>query len=222
MNRKEKIIYKGKEYKADGLIFDVDGTIWDSTGVVTEAWNNALADTGFDTRVTADRLKGLFGLPMIDIMRDILPGVEEPRLRHFEEVCNEYEKNYILERSGEPYRHIAETIKALSEQMPVIIVSNCQAGYIELMMDHLKLREYVTDFVCPDYTGKLKADNILLMAEKHGLKYPVYIGDTQMDADACKKADVPIIFCRYGFGTVEEPDAVIDKPEDLLKILGMK
>lgn len=214
------IIFKNEIYVPDGVLFDVDGTIWDSTGVVTEAWNKALVDTGFgETQVTADRLKGLFGLPMLDIMRDILPGVEETELRRFEAVCNEYEENYILEHSGAPYERIADTIRKLSKKVPVIIVSNCQSGYIELMMKHLKLEKYVTDHVCPGDTGLLKAENILLMAEKHGIKKPVYVGDTAMDEEACAKADVPIIFASYGFGQVAAPAAVIDTPAQLLELI---
>lgn len=214
------IVFKGKKYRPDGVLFDVDGTIWDSTGVVTEAWNKALVDTGFgDTQVTADRLKGLFGLPMIEIMKNILPGVEEKELRRFETVCNEYEEQYITEKSGAPYEEIADTIMELSKRVPVIIVSNCQSGYIELMMHHLKLEEYVTDHVCPGDSGLLKAENILMMSEKHDIKKPAYVGDTVMDEEACKKAGVPIIFASYGFGKVSEPSAIIEKPADLLELI---
>ena len=31
----------------DGIIFDVDGTLWDSTPVVEKAWNRALKDNGY-------------------------------------------------------------------------------------------------------------------------------------------------------------------------------
>lgn len=214
------IIFKGEKYIPDAVIFDVDGTIWDSTGVVTEAWNKALIDTGFGyTQVTADRLKGLFGLPMIEIMRDILPDVDDSELRRFEEVCNEYEEQYILQKSGTPYDNISEVIRKLSEKMPVIIVSNCQSGYIELVMHHLELEDYITDYVCPGDSGLLKADNILLMCERNGIERPVYVGDTQMDGNACEEADVPIIFASYGFGTVQSPAATIDTPEELLGLI---
>jgi len=214
------IIYKGEKYIPDAVVFDVDGTIWDSTGVVEEAWNKALVDTGFGyTQVTAQRLKGLFGLPMIEIMRDILPDVDEKDLRRFEQVCNEYEEEYILNKSGVPYEGIVEVIKRLSEKLPVIIVSNCQSGYIELMMHHLGIEEYVTDYVCPGDSGLLKADNIRLMCDNNGLEKPVYVGDTQMDGNACEAADVPIIFATYGFGKIDNPAASIDSPEELLEIL---
>ena len=44
----------------DSIIFDVDGTIWNSTDVVAQAWNEVLEKEKIDIRVTADQLKGLF------------------------------------------------------------------------------------------------------------------------------------------------------------------
>lgn len=32
--------------KVDAVIFDVDGTLWDTTDLVAEAWNRAVADFG--------------------------------------------------------------------------------------------------------------------------------------------------------------------------------
>ena len=58
--------------KFDGLILDVDGTIWDTTPIVAEAWNNAF-DENFPhlQHVTADILKGQFGKTM-DVIADNL------------------------------------------------------------------------------------------------------------------------------------------------------
>ncbi len=220
MNTEKKpLIIDGKQFEADGILFDVDGTIWDSTGVVTEAWNQALIDSGHgDIQVTADRLKGLFGLPMIDIIQNILPDENLEEQKRFETICYEYEENYIKAKAGKVYDGIDDAIKQLSNSYKIIIVSNCQSGYIELVIEHLKLQDYVIDHVCPGDSGLLKADNILLMSKKHGLKHPIYVGDTQMDADACRKAGVPMVFAAYGFGKVNECAAKINTPKELLDL----
>ena len=53
----------------DSIIFDIDGTIWNSTDVVAMAWNKALEKENLDVRVTADQLKGLFGRLLPDIAK---------------------------------------------------------------------------------------------------------------------------------------------------------
>lgn len=200
----------------DGLIFDVDGTLWDSTPVVEKAWNQALADSGIrGVTITADRLKGLFGLPMSEIIDQVLPNETPEKREAFRPFCFSYEHEYLTKTSGVLYPALAETLEKLSAAYPLFIVSNCQAGYIELFFEKTGLGRYFQDHVCPGDTGLLKADNIRLIAKRHGLKTPVYIGDTQMDANACKEAKVPIVYARYGFGTVQEPDYVIDRPLDL-------
>jgi len=203
----------------DGIIFDVDGTIWDSTPVVEEAWNAALIKGGYEERVTADRLKGLFGLPMDDIIADILPNASADERASFAPICFEHEHSYLAKQGGVVYEGLKECLEELHKKYKLFIVSNCQAGYIELMLDKTGFGPFFTDHLCPGDTGLFKADNIRMIMERNSLKSPVYVGDTQMDANACKDAGLPIVFCRYGFGDVKDADYVADSPSDIALVL---
>ncbi|HAG70307.1 MAG TPA: HAD family hydrolase [Lachnospiraceae bacterium] len=203
----------------DGIIFDVDGTIWDSTPVVAKAWNAALKDFGYgDHTVTADRLKGLFGLPMSDIIKDILPYAALKEREAFLPVCSKYEFEALENEGGIVYEGLKDTLSELvGEGIPLFIVSNCQSGYIELVYRKTGFGIYFKDQLCPGDTGRLKAANIGLICENHALKSPVYVGDTVMDMNACREAGVPFIHAAYGFGRAEGADMVIDSPVELLK-----
>ena len=204
----------------DGIIFDVDGTLWDSTPIVEKAWNQALIDYGYPQySVTADRLRGLFGLPMEDIIADIMPEVPYEKRKAFEPMCFSYEHAYLEKESGILYPDLAEALEILNRKYPLAIVSNCQAGYIELFLRKSGLEKVFRDHLCPgDEPHLLKADNIRIIANRNGMKNPVYVGDTQMDANACKAAGVPIVYCAYGFGKVENPDFTVHSPMEWTKL----
>ena len=203
--------------KFDSFIFDVDGTIWDTTLVVANAWNRALTELNLSERVSDVILKGLFGLPMDDIISKILPAESKETREKFKPLCYKYEHEYLLETGGTVYPGVKETFKALSQSRSLFIVSNCQSGYIELMMKKTGITDYVKDFACYGDKGLLKAENIRLIVSRNSLKKPVYVGDTQMDADACDTAQVPIIHAAYGFGTVKAPYAAIHNIGELEK-----
>ena len=206
--------------KCDGIIFDVDGTLWDSTDVVKDAWNKAFTDSGYeDPGITADRLKGLFGLPMADIIKDVFPEGTDEEIKTLTPIIYGHEDEFLRISGGKLYPGIIETIIRLSEDFPVFIVSNCQSGYIELFMEKTGCASYITDHLCPGDTGLLKADNIRRIITGHGLKYPVYVGDTVMDRDACLAADCPFVYAGYGFGNIDGCEHVIGSPEELPTIL---
>ena len=208
--------------KTDGVIFDVDGTLWDSTDVVKDAWNKAFTDSGYDDPgITADRLKGLFGLPMADIIRDIFPQGTKKEIDTLTPVIYRYEDEYLQESGGRLYPGIIEAIKIISDHIPVYIVSNCQSGYIELFMKKTGCSGFITDHLCPGDTGMYKADNIAKITKDHDLKAPVYVGDTVMDRDACRTASCRFIYARYGFGDVAGCEYVIDSPKDLPGLIGI-
>ena len=192
--------------KYDSIILDVDGTIWDTTPIVAKAWNKAIEKLYPQVpRVTADILKGQFGKTMDIIGRNLfgeLTAEEQKKL--LDQCC--IEEQVALEQNEEEitYEDVVETIRALAAKVHVFIVSNCQAGYIELVIKKLCLEDYITDFECFGNNGLTKDKNIRLVVERNSLKAPVYVGDTQGDLEACKLAGVPFIWAEYGFGKVEQ------------------
>lgn len=202
----------------DSFIFDVDGTMWNSTDIVAKAWNQVLQDEQISIQVTAKQLQGLFGRLLPDIAKAILPEYSEEEQIRIINLCCHREHEALRQECAPVYDTLEETLKQLSRKYPLFVVSNCQAGYIELFLEKTGFTPYFTGHLCPGDTGKAKADNIRSIVDTYQLKAPAYIGDTQGDYEACQAAGVPFIFASYGFGQVDTPDYSIEKPSDLISL----
>lgn len=189
----------------DSIIFDIDGTLWDSRRVVADSWNQAVLDRlGRHPGYTPDNISYLFGKTMTDIADCLFPNLPLTERRAMAELCFQTENEWLERISGDFYPGVLETIPKLAEKMPLYIVSNCQTGYIDVVLKHSGLKDCFKDWMCFDDTGLPKGENLKKLAERNGLKDPVYVGDTQGDWEACKTAGMPMIFCRYGLGQVED------------------
>jgi phosphoglycolate phosphatase len=117
------------------------------------------------------------------------------------------------------YPGVREILEQLAEDYPLFIVSNCQAGYIEAFLDAYHLSALFIDFRSSEVSGRTKAENIRDLVQRYALRSPVYIGDTQLDAEAAALAEVPFIYASYGFETVTGADYTITGFADLLSVL---
>ena len=121
----------------------------------------------------------------------------------------EYENQYLEDHPGILYPQVAEVLQQLSWKYKLFIVSNCQKGYIEVLMRSCNLEEYITDIECYGNTGLSKADNISMVIQRNHLDQSFYVGDTAMDAEAAADAGIPFVHAAYGFGQVNGAEAVI-------------
>ena len=200
---------------------DIDGTLWNTTGVVADAWNKAIADCGYDAaQVNAAGLQKEFGKPMNIIADDLWPNLSQEQKKILMKQCCVREQEAIESNTKDiTFPAVRDTIKALAKKFNLYIVSNCQAGYIELTMRKNGIEPCVRDHECYGNTGLGKADNLRLLVQRNAIKAPVYVGDTQGDADACREAGVKFVWASYGFGSVQEFAAKIDRFDQLLDLL---
>lgn len=209
-----------KHNMTDSIIFDLDGTLWDSTAEVADAFNKVLTERHPEVKevVTPERLQELFGLPLDVIGERLYQSVDRAHAVKVIEECCAYECEYLAEHGAVLYEGLEEALRELTKKYKLFIVSNCQEGYIQCFFAaYPQLEQYFTDYEYPGRSGKLKADNIRMVVERNKLENPVYVGDTQGDANAAKEAGVPFIFARYGFGDVTEYDGVVDSLAELVQ-----
>ena len=205
--------------KADSIIFDLDGTLWDSAKPVAESWNVIFKKYNLDKVLTSQDIMGVMGLVMEDIIKKLLPEVEEKFSLEVLKTCCIYENEYVSMTGGILFPNLEETLHKLHKTYKLAIVSNCQEGYIEAFYKAHKLEKYFMDYENPGRTGLDKAGNISLVVKRNGFANPVYVGDTLGDRLSAKKAGVPFIYASYGFGQVKDYDAILESIDQLPELL---
>jgi phosphoglycolate phosphatase len=199
------------------IIFDIDGTLWDTTEVVATAWNKAILEVGgTGTMVTSSMLKKEFGKTMDVIADDLFPDIVKTQRELLLQQCCQYEQAALRENKDNLlFPEVKETLGKLSEQCRLFIVSNCHSGYIELFMQKAGVEKYIIDYECFGNTGKSKGENIKLVIQRNNLNDAVYVGDTQGDYEATVFAGIPFVFAKYGFGEVENCFLAISQIKEL-------
>ena len=100
--------------KTDGIILDIDGTLWNTTGVVADAWNKAIEDCGFDAaQTTASGLQKEFGKPMHVIADDLWPNLSQEQKKILMKQCCVREQEAIESNTKDiTFPAVRDTIKA--------------------------------------------------------------------------------------------------------------
>lgn len=202
-----------------GIIFDMDGTLWDSAENVAKSWTIAIKKSGIiEKEITMDDMQRVMGKTM-DVIADILfPELEKEQRMQLLDACCILENDYLREHGGVLYPMLEQTLAELKKEYPLYIVSNCQKGYIEAFLDYYQLWDYFEDIECYGNNLLPKWDNMRLIADRNHLEEAVYVGDIQGDYDASQKAGIGFIHAAYGFGTIDAEVPKIEGFSDLPEV----
>ncbi len=199
----------------NSILFDLDGTLWDTTVEVEKIWNKIAMEYGLN--ISKEQIKNIMGLTKREIIEYLFKGNNKDG-NEFITKCQEKENDYLKENGGHIYKNTIKTIKKLVNKYDLYIVSNCQAGYIESFMEHYSLQEFFKDFECSGNTGMTKYENINSVLKRNNILKAIYVGDTQKDYESAIKNELPFIWAEYGFGNCDKYYKKIKDISELLNI----
>ena len=202
-----------------GIIFDMDGTLWDSAEEVVTSWNQSVKAAGYDrAAITASDMQSVMGKTM-DKLADILfPMFSEEERYALLDRCGKDENEYLRQHGGRLYPDIRTTMETMKKKYHLYIVSNCQSGYIEAFLDYYKFHDLIEDIECYGNNKKTKGENISLLYRRNELDDAVYVGDIEGDYISSKEAGVKFIHAAYGFGKIDEPVPEIKTFAELINV----
>ena len=199
-----------------GILFDLDGTLWDSSEQVIAAWNDCIAETtDLPNRYTLADMQSYMGKTMEVIAALMFPCLPEADRMAILHRCTDWEHRYLHTHPATLYPESERTLRTLAARYRLGIVSNCQEGYIPIYLAQCGFAECFCDQECAGHTGRSKGENIRQVMARQGITDCIYVGDTAGDEEAARDAGIPFVHAAYVFGTAQHPAAVLHALQDL-------
>lgn len=188
-----------------GIIFDMDGTLWDSSTAVADCWSKVAVANGL-APITQEKMSSVMGLTMEKLAAKIFDTLSLEDACKMMDKCVVAENEYLTENGACLYPNLIDTLETLSQTYSLYIVSNCQSGYIEAFLSYYKIGHLFEGKICYGDNGFEKGDNINYIKNTYALTDAIYVGDIQADLNECKRVGCKFIHAKYGFGTLTPED----------------
>lgn len=207
----------------EAVIFDMDGTILNTLDDLYESVNITLDNFGFPKR-TLDEVRQFVGNGVRLLFQRALPNevnddVLEKSIIFFKKTYAQNMYNHTA-----PYDSIKKILKELNNNgVKIAVVSN----KFDLAVKELS-KKYFGDLIDisvgqSDEVPQKPAPNGVFKAMKDlDVKSAIYVGDSDVDVQTAKNANLPCIGVTWGFRDREYlkgADYIIDTPDELIEII---
>ncbi len=205
------------------IIFDLDGTLVDTSGDITNALNYALKPYGLRDLTVEDTIK-MVGEGITRLIEKLL---ENERIQMRDTVIKrflDYYSEHLVDFST-LYPHVRETLEKLNDYKKAVI-SNKREYLSTRLLDKLDMLKHFDLVVGSDTTSERKpsAIPVIYVFTKLGVNpdESIIVGDSNYDIEAGKKAGLKTVAVTYGYRERQyliDADYIIDSMKDLLTLL---
>ncbi len=191
-----------KVKKYDVAVFDVDGTLLDTTEGIVEAVKYTIRQYGLSELSEAELLT-FIGPPVQDSFARFY-GLDHIQVQELTTCFRNRYKDYELFKA-KPYQGIYDVLDALKKQgVRIAVATYKRQDYAEEILKHFRFDRYIDVYGGADHNNKLKKVDIIekCMKELGTTDYSnaVMIGDSSHDAIGASKIHMDFIGVTYGFG----------------------
>jgi phosphoglycolate phosphatase len=210
------------------VVFDLDGTLVDSSLDLANAVNRLLGELGVN-RLPDPEIVSMVGEGAAVLVRRALTasGLDPQTPGALERFLGDYNA-HLLDHTR-PYPGMVETLQELATRMPLAVLTNKPAYATDRVLEGLGLRQYFRETIGGDTPFGRKPSPAGLVHLAEVVDAPVasilLVGDSPVDLATARTADTRICLARYGFGYRFAPEdfrgdeLFIDKPADLVTLL---
>ncbi len=201
------------------MIFDFDGVIADSAHLALKTINRMAAMEGHSEETTGKELLEL-GLTGI-IKKYKVPLYKVPAYIHkSRDIMNEEIGNV------KPHKGVKAALLKLRKGHKLAIISSNSRKNIEVFVRNNGFKG-IFDFIVAGVSIFSKSSHMKRALKLAGVekRYAICVGDEVRDIDAARKAGVRIACVTWGFNSRKllernNPDFIVSKPQQLLKVIG--
>lgn len=214
------------------VIFDADGTILDTITTISYYVNETLKELGYST-IEEQRYNYLLGYGANHLIKEALREVGAPLDdAYVEKVLNRYNEKYNANTSylTKAFDGVDELlVKLRKKDCKLAVLSNKPDPTLQLVVEEI-FGQGVFDIAMGQMENirkKPDPEGVNLILEKLGIDRTdtYFIGDTEVDIETGKNAQVKTIGVTWGFRTEEEvrrekPDYLAREVSEILDIIG--
>ena len=206
------------------IIFDWDGTLMDSIGLIVESMHIAGEAHGF--RTTDQAVKDIIGLSLMHGIEILYPQASEAQKLAIQQSYAEY---YIPNSHRTPFftpiENMLLTLKQQDKQLAV--ATGKKRKGLDRVLEASASRHYFTITRCADESGSKPDPQMLrdiLDYTKQPISQAVFIGDSIYDIQMANHLGMTSIAVNYGTASsselaAEQPTYQVDTPQDLVALL---
>jgi len=203
------------------IIFDMDGTLLDSSKSITKSINYVRNKLGLKP-FKVEEITRLINEPDND-----LPKLFYEDIKPYNECRKIFEKHYIKNCiiDMDMFDGIEYMLESLKDEYILSVLTNAYGEFARKMLKHLRIDKYFVDILGSDDISSRRPNpkGIYHILTKYGIDISntFFMGDSLKDEECAKNAGVKYIFADWGFGECKKPDMILSSQDkkDIKNIL---
>ena len=204
------------------IIFDLDGTLIDSSDSILDSFASAFKDCDIDLK--RPLTESVIG-PPLKVTLSLLSGMNDHA--KLELLAKKFKENYdsLGYLNTKVYPGVSKMLDSLMRHNIVMhIATNKRILPTLKIINHFGWDKYFVSIFSTDSIGKSnksKEQVIQHVIKEHNtLNEVIYIGDTEEDMLASNNAKILFVFAKWGYGSLNADQCLqVSKPEEILDFI---